>query len=369
MKKYLVGGAVRDKLLGLPNEDFDYVVVGSSRDEMLSLGFTETGDFFPVFRHPETGDEYALARKEKKVGEGHQGFSVEYDPTVTLQDDLGRRDLTINAMAFDADTGQLVDHFGGEKDLRDKVLRHVGPAFAEDPLRVVRLARFYARFQTFEIANETIEEARRVVDSGEMDSLSNERYWAEMRKTFEQTVDPDMFFHALWVFGAFNKVKFFKDVFGEVSGRTIGTVFPKFLAQMRNTQPEDKLDMFVSLTASEDATQSGPAFPLRIQKLTANLRWLRNMEVTPEALFEFLQKNRGWEKQMSSAVKDVIDTTLVSEEAGEYFPFTSMQIALITSAVSLVSAEDFLHLSGKEIGLKLAEARLASVKNIMRYLK
>lgn len=181
MKIYTVGGAVRDALLGLPVKDRDYVVVGATPQEMQAEGYRPVGRDFPVFLHPRTQAEYALARTERKSGRGYHGFSFHAAPDVTLEQDLARRDLTINAIAQD-DDGRLIDPFDGQRDLRDKVLRHVGPAFAEDPVRVLRVARFAARFADFVIAPETLDLMRQMVDSGEVDHLVPERVWAELAK-------------------------------------------------------------------------------------------------------------------------------------------------------------------------------------------
>ena len=180
MKAYVVGGAVRDELLGLPLKDRDHVVVGSTPEEMTKLGYRPVGKDFPVFLHPQTHEEYALARTERKSGRGYKGFTVHAAPDVTLEDDLRRRDLTINAMARDAD-GTLIDPFGGEKDLRAGVLRHVSEAFAEDPVRILRVARFAARFG-FQVAKQTMELMRGMVRSGEADYLVPERVWQEFSK-------------------------------------------------------------------------------------------------------------------------------------------------------------------------------------------
>src|SRR3990167_1119886 len=155
MHCYIVGGAVRDQLLGVPVNDHDWVVVGSTPEEMIRSGYLPVGRDFPVFLHPQTKEEYALARTERKTAPGYHGFSFHADPSVTLEQDLARRDLTINAMALGSG-GQLLDPFGGERDLRNKMLRHVSPAFAEDPVRILRLARFAARFGDFRVAPETV---------------------------------------------------------------------------------------------------------------------------------------------------------------------------------------------------------------------
>lgn len=180
MKIYTVGGAVRDQLLGLPVKDRDYVVVGATPEQMLTLGYRPVGKDFPVFLHPCTHEEYALARTERKSGKGYKGFSVYAAPDVTLEDDLARRDLTINAMAEDED-GELIDPYGGQEDLARRLLRHVGPAFVEDPVRILRLARFAARFD-FAVAPETLALCREMVALGEVDHLVAERVWAELAK-------------------------------------------------------------------------------------------------------------------------------------------------------------------------------------------
>lgn len=181
MQTYVVGGAVRDELLGRPSADRDHVVVGATPDEMLDLGFRPVGKDFPVFLHPASGEEYALARTERKTGRGYHGFAFHAAPDVTLEQDLARRDLTINAMARGAD-GALVDPFHGRRDLEAKILRHVGPAFAEDPVRVLRLARFAARFTDFSVADETLVLMREMVAAGEVDHLVAERVWQELAR-------------------------------------------------------------------------------------------------------------------------------------------------------------------------------------------
>jgi tRNA nucleotidyltransferase (CCA-adding enzyme) len=177
---YRVGGSVRDEILGREVADHDFVVVGATPEIMLASGFRPVGRDFPVFLHPETQEEYALARTERKQGTGHRGFAFFASPEVTLEDDLARRDLTINAMARD-DHGRLIDPYGGARDLEAGVLRHVSPAFAEDPLRVLRVARFAARFG-FAIAPETLRLMRAIVDSGELATLAAERVWQELAK-------------------------------------------------------------------------------------------------------------------------------------------------------------------------------------------
>ncbi len=202
MKIYLVGGAVRDKLLGLPVQDRDHVVVGGTPDEMVAQGFKPVGADFPVFLHPVTKEEYALARTERKSGHGYKGFKVYAAPDVTLEDDLKRRDLTINAMAED-EQGKLVDPFGGAEDLRNGVLRHVSPAFAEDPVRILRVARFAARYAKwgFHVAHGTNQLMRQMVESGEVDHLVAERVWTELERALGED-KPSRFFEVLRGCGA-----------------------------------------------------------------------------------------------------------------------------------------------------------------------
>ncbi len=180
MKIYKVGGAVRDELLGLPVSDRDWVVVGASATALSALGYRQVGADFPVFLHPETNEEYALARTERKAGSGYKGFTTDASASVTLEEDLGRRDFTINAMAMD-DAGRLIDPYGGRADLDAGILRHVGPAFVEDPLRVLRGARFAARF-AFAIAPETLDLMRTISRSGELTTLAPERVWSELSR-------------------------------------------------------------------------------------------------------------------------------------------------------------------------------------------
>ena len=202
MKTYLVGGAVRDQLLGITVQDRDWVVVGSTSEEMLGLGYTQVGKDFPVFLHPKTKEEYALARTERKSGKGYGGFEVEASENVTLEEDLARRDLTINAIAQD-ENGDLIDPYDGVNDLNKKVLRHVTSAFAEDPLRVLRVARFKARFHHlgFSINSETLKLMSDITDSGELSELVAERVWVEINKSLMEK-SPAEFFLTLRSCGA-----------------------------------------------------------------------------------------------------------------------------------------------------------------------
>mgnify|MGYP001167850600 FL=1 len=197
MKVYLVGGAIRDKLLGLEPKEKDWVVVGSTPNEMKENGFKQVGKDFPVFIHPKSGEEYALARTERKSGHGYTGFEFNTDSSVTLEEDLERRDLTINAIAED-EFGNLIDPFKGQEDITNKKLRHVSDAFSEDPLRVLRLARFKVKFSDFSIVPETVLKVREIVNSGELNHLTGERIWLELYKSD----DPFEFHKELALLGA-----------------------------------------------------------------------------------------------------------------------------------------------------------------------
>jgi tRNA nucleotidyltransferase (CCA-adding enzyme) len=220
MQVYLVGGAVRDELLGRPVAERDWVVVGSTPEKMAALGYRRVGREFPVFLHPETHDEYALARTERKSAPGYRGFTVEFSPAVTLEQDLLRRDLTINAMARSAE-GSLIDPFGGRRDLEQRVLRHVSEAFVEDPVRVLRLARFAARFAPlgFHVADETLALVRTMAASGELDALVAERVWQETEKALGEPA-PAAFFEVLR------------------AGDALGRIFPEIARLFGVPQPE-----------------------------------------------------------------------------------------------------------------------------------
>jgi tRNA nucleotidyltransferase (CCA-adding enzyme) len=202
MEVYLVGGAVRDRLLGLPVHERDWVVVGARPEDLERLGYVSVGKEFPVFLHPDTKEEHALARLERKVAPGYRGFTTQFSPDVTLKDDLKRRDLTINAIAESA-AGEIVDPYGGRRDLEARVLRHVSEAFVEDPVRILRLARFAARFADlgFTVAEETMALMKQMVASGEVDALVPERVWQETERALGET-RPDVFFQTLRDCGA-----------------------------------------------------------------------------------------------------------------------------------------------------------------------
>lgn len=246
---YLVGGAVRDHLLGREVREFDWVVVGATPEMLLARGFKQVGRDFPVFLHPDTGDEYALARTERKTGKGYTGFACQTAPDITLEQDLLRRDLTINAIAQD-DKGQLIDPFNGVRDLELRLLRHVSTAFREDPLRLLRVARFAARYANlgFTIAPETLQLMRDMVDAKEIEHLTAERVWKETEKALS-TDSPHIYFQVLYQCGA------------------LASLFPALLPLFKNSASQSNVHALMALFA---ASQLTPNISVRFASLYVN---------------------------------------------------------------------------------------------------
>ena len=282
MKIYSVGGAVRDELLGLPVKDRDFVVVGSTVDEMLALGYRPVGKDFPVFLHPQTHEEYALARTERKTSSGYTGFAVHAAPDVTLEQDLARRDLTINAIAKDVQ-GQLIDPYNGIADLRAGFLRHVSAAFNEDPVRILRAARFAARFSNFTIATETNQLMRDMVNNGEVDALVSERTWQELSKGLMEAT-PSRMFTALRECGALKKILPELD-------RLWGVPQPAL------HHPEIDTGVHVMMVIDYAASQHF-SLPVRYAALTHDL----GKGTTPE---DILPRHIGHEERSVNLLKDV----------------------------------------------------------------
>lgn len=266
MKIYAVGGAVRDELLGLPVQDRDYVVVGATPEQMAAQGYRPVGRDFPVFLHPRTQEEYALARTERKTAAGYHGFQFHYAPDVTLAEDLARRDLTVNAMAravepdpergAGAMTGPIIDPFGGQADLAARVFRHVGPAFVEDPVRILRLARFAARFDGFTVAPQTQALLARMVQDGEVDALVPERVWQELARGLMERV-PSRMFEVLRACGALARILPEVDSLWGVPQRA-------------DYHPEIDTGVHVMMVL-DYAAQRGYALPVRFAALTHDL--------------------------------------------------------------------------------------------------
>lgn len=294
MNIYCVGGAVRDELLGLPIKDRDYVVVGATPEAMVKLGYRPVGKDFPVFLHPDTQEEYALARTERKTAKGYKGFQVHASPDVTLEQDLARRDLTINAMAKTAD-GEMIDPFDGQRDIEAKVLRHVSTAFVEDPVRILRLARFAARFTEFCVADETMQLMREMVDSGEVDALVPERVWQELSKGIMEA-KPSRMFEVLRSCGALARI------FPELD-RLWGVPQP--------TQHHPEIDTGIHVMLVVDyAAQQGFSLPVRFAALTHDL----GKGTTPK---DVLPRHIGHEMRSVALLKDVVKRLRVPNDCKE----------------------------------------------------
>lgn len=359
MKAYLVGGAVRDQLLGLPVTDRDWVVVGSTPEDMKAQGFVPVGQDFPVFLHPATHEEYALARTERKSGKGYQGFTFYASPDVTLEEDLVRRDLTINAIAQDA-SGALVDPFDGQADLQGRWLRHVSPAFVEDPLRVLRVARFAARFapQGFRVAPETLALMQAIAESGELAHLTPERCWLELEKSLH-TPCPAVFFQVL----------------ADVEALTV--LWPE-LAEFLHQSPD-------ALMALNDCAASGAQVEQRWAQLWAGAD-MSLLEATEQRL-----KTPNRYRELAALAAQVCDHPgLQGHDADEVFAlferldawrrperavlFWSLFSASPASlqqaydAAKGLSAKAFVEqgLKGPEVGRALAEARQAAIAQALK---
>ncbi|MDN5665200.1 MAG: tRNA nucleotidyltransferase [Psychrobacter sp.] len=296
MQIYLVGGGVRDQLLGRPIKDKDYVVVGATVAQMLSAGFVQVGADFPVFLHPKTHEEYALARTERKQGVGYQGFSIHTSIDVTLQEDLQRRDLTINAMAIEVTsltddtplTGEVLDYYGGLDDLANKTLRHVSPAFSEDPLRVLRTARFYGRYYDlgFTIAEETLALMRQLVHSGELAHLSSERIWQESSRAMMQ-LSPHVYWQQLFDIGALTE--YFAPLHGAWNNthirETVQTAL-YFAGQMQLNLSQRWALLMTSLSA-DVFTNAHTDSSVETASATKNINQIGNMVKVPKVHTQF----------------------------------------------------------------------------------
>jgi len=300
MKIYVVGGAIRDEMLGLPVRDRDYVVVGATPEQMAAQGFRPVGKDFPVFLHPETQEEYALARTERKTAAGYHGFQFFYAPDVTLEEDLARRDLTINAMAREVQpggvlTGPVVDPFGGARDLDARVFRHVSEAFLEDPVRILRIARFAARFADFTVAPETLELMRDMVASGEVDALVPERVWQELSRGLMEA-KPSRMFEVLRDCGALARVLPEVDVLWGVPQR------PDY-------HPEVDTGVHVMMVIDHAAAQ-GYTLPVRFAALTHDL----GKGTTPD---DVLPRHIGHEGRSVDLLKPLCDRLRVPNDCRE----------------------------------------------------
>ncbi|GGY80784.1 multifunctional CCA tRNA nucleotidyl transferase/2'3'-cyclic phosphodiesterase/2'nucleotidase/phosphatase [Marinobacter zhanjiangensis] len=365
MNIYLVGGAVRDKLLNLPVKDRDWVVVGATPDEMLSRGYRQVGADFPVFLHPQSHEEYALARTERKQGRGYHGFSVYSAPDVTLEDDLKRRDLTINAMAM-AEDGTLVDPFNGRQDLEDRQLRHVSEAFAEDPLRILRTARFAARFHNlgFRVEDDTMALMRSMVEDGEVRHLVPERVWQEIQRALHE-VTPVTFFEVLRTSGAL------RDLIPELADDEVA--FGNAMAALASTAEQNLA------TECRFAALLHPLSPAQVSVRAAALKApndcrdlsrlvvevapaAREPSLTAERVFELFNQADAWRRperfglllETLSCLPDGLDPETRSKLE------QAMEEARSVDARSLM-AEGF---KGKELGEAIGRERLQLIRRL-----
>jgi tRNA nucleotidyltransferase (CCA-adding enzyme) len=363
MEIYLVGGAVRDQLLGLPVNEKDWVVTGATPADMIKLGYRQVGKDFPVFLHPETHEEYALARIERKTGAGYAGFAFDASPQVTLEEDLLRRDLTINAIAQTAD-GQLLDPYGGQPDIKKKILRHVSRAFIEDPVRVLRVARFAARFAQygFTVADETKEFMREMVRSGEINSLVAERVWKELERALQEK-NPEQFFQVL------SACEALPVLFPESRGTAIG-----LLAKVSSLTPDAECRFAAWLFHLSEAQIKILCDRYRIPAAYRDLALLvvkhyqvfrAASDLTAQQLLELLQVTDAFRR--ADRFKKILYTCEIIAQAQGEDEFNSWLLAL-HDAVKTVNfiPDQALSLQGKEIGEHIARLRLAAIENFLQ---
>lgn len=364
MKQYLVGGAVRDLLMGNSVQDRDYVVVGVSPQEMLAQGYEQVGADFPVFLHPVTRDEYALARTERKTGNGYLGFETVTND-VSLVDDLGRRDLTINSIAMDEAASEFIDPFDGIGDINKMVLRHTSSAFAEDPLRVIRLARFQARFTHFTIHDSTFWVAQRMVEKGELNELPHERFAAEIEKVMMTCSEHgiDVFFKTLEMLGVGQHVDFFKSV-KLAKLRTVG------VEVKRNFPMKDqRMVAFAALARGDErfSTMVGGSEGWLMNQLVSQNRDAMRDRKQPESLMALLTRI-GWQNAARLSLFACINTS--ADNLGFVLAFnqrTLMNGYKKAFPLSSELAPGFVAdgMDGKSIGLAIKAARLEALRDVV----
>lgn len=337
MKIYLVGGAVRDMLLGKETaSDRDWVVVGVTPEEMVQRGFVQVGADFPVFLHPETNEEYALARVERKVGVGYHGFSTE-TKDVTIQEDLMRRDLTINAIAFDQETMTFIDPAGGIKDLIGRKIRHCSDAFREDPLRVLRVARFKSKFPDFEVDTSTIAMCEQIVASGELNKVSMERFWVEFEKAAGNLKD---FSNMMVKFGAFKHVDFFKQVFTEFDLKETLSLFDDFSIEKEATK-EEILKLFFALAGNPETIGEVKGANSEVVQFCKDAENFGSVDALVHA--------KPWLDTSRSA-----NLRLLYRIAGRDMQRYDVEMQMMKE----VSSKDFPELSGKDLGEAIFKKRV-----------
>lgn len=366
MQIYLVGGAVRDELLNLHIIEKDWVVVGSSESEMLAKGFKKVGKDFPVFLHPKTGEEYALARTERKSGQGYHGFEVD-TANVTLEEDLSRRDLTVNAIAKSIDNQELIDPIGGIKDLKNKILRHISQAFCEDPLRVLRVARFYARFYylDFIVAEETKGLLKRIAQSGELDALTPERVWQETARALMEK-NPERYFQLLLETQCMTAL--FPELLDELS-KPDNIVFKCLMQAEQHQLPLESRYALCSFGSDADSLSERIKVPNHIAKL-ANLTnsyypVLTAESLNAEALNQCFKQTQAYKKpavfrQLMQII--MIISQQLNPKLHKIIGFSEAINAGLAAATAIES-KTFIEqgFSGVELGQKIEDARIQAI--------
>lgn len=363
-KTYLVGGAVRDIFMKRGGEikDRDFVVVGATPEHLLSQGYEHVGKDFPVFLHPVTRDEYALARVERKIGEGYHGFACDVSG-VSIEDDLKRRDLTMNAIAIDEDTGNVVDPFGGIQDIADRLIRHTSEAFSEDPLRVIRLARFAARFfdSGFSVAQETKELAKAMVHSGSLNSISNERFWLELEKAFSDH-RPAEFIKSLAEFGVFQNVKYFAEMFGSPDAAHVENMaMAASAAKSAAGDAEAALCIFIALTAVQNSVLKHS----RAMKLFEAEAIRTATDFTSAAsLNSMLTKIRAW-GQVHTTIVDFMLMLKALEKMNVTGSDSTNIVLASLQAGRKITADMFPELQGPALGKAMIAAREEAIALVL----
>lgn len=350
MKIYAVGGQVRDQLLGLPIKDRDFVVVGSTPEEMIANGFTQVGADFPVFLHPKTGEEYALARTERKTAPGYNGFTTNFASNVLLSEDLMRRDLTINSMAQDLETGEIIDLFGGQDDLKNGVLRHTSKAFAEDPIRVLRIARFAARYN-FTVNWSTLQLMKTIVH--ELDFVTKERIWTELEKGLSED-NPHRMISVLDTVGAFNTTamspyKFTRANAVRIISESTTDIFMRFAVMTGAFEDEDYKTHRIPIECSI----IGKAYN-KYRKIISN-----DERLSPEQILTILEETRAF----SSVVLLTKVCQIIKVVDGGFFNISSLTNAVQACATVDTTTIALQHKEGPIIKEKIKEARLNAIKD------
>lgn len=374
MKTYLVGGAVRDRLLKREITERDWVVVGAMPEELLRLGYQQVGKDFPVFLHPETKEEYALARKERKVSKGYKGFEFDAGASVTLEEDLARRDLTINAIA-ENDNGSLVDPYHGADDIQKKILRHVSPAFIEDPVRILRVARFAARFPEFTVAEETNTLMKAMVSSGEVDALVAERVWKEFEKALSEKA-PWRFFEVLHRCGALGKIfpelqsvyqsamdtlRFATSLTGDVGDRLVITMqVIKEIAEIEKLCEACKVPKQIARMAS------------LVKKFRE--RYLEIKDAAPEGVLNTLQSLDAFRRderfQDWLRLCQLTSEILEQEDSGAFNSYSYCYRQSLVQLQKVALKQDELRdLKGQEVGQYIYQKRLDTLKEVLPQIK